>query len=83
MDLEIINKPPNGGNVKDKLKDEIANDHGKEEYPEEDLHIEQQEDDLGDSSYLKKFILINYFCIKLFLVGEYDDPKNQGIAERN
>jgi hypothetical protein len=49
MDLEIINRPPNNGNVKDKLKDEIANDHGKEEYPEEDLHIEQQEDDLGDS----------------------------------
>lgn len=49
MDLEIINRPANGGNVKDKLKDEIANDHGKEEYPEEDLHIEQQEDDLGDS----------------------------------
>lgn len=49
MDLEIINRPPNGGNVKDKLKDEIANDHGQE-YPEEDLHIEQQDgDDLGDS----------------------------------
>jgi hypothetical protein len=47
MDLEIINRPVN---VKDKLKDEIANDHGKEEpgYME-DLHIEQQEDDLGDS----------------------------------
>lgn len=48
MDLEII-RPQNGVNVKDKLKDEIKNDHGKEEYQEEDLHIEQQEDDLGDS----------------------------------
>jgi hypothetical protein len=48
MDLEIINRP--GNNMKDKLKDEIANDHGKEDtYNEEDLHIEQQEDDLGDS----------------------------------
>lgn len=47
MDLEII-RPPNF--VKDKLKDEIKNDHGKEDYQEEeDLHIEQQEDDLGDS----------------------------------
>lgn len=52
MDLEILNRPANGGNVKDKLKDEIENDHGKEEYPEEDLHIEQQEDDLGDSKLI-------------------------------
>jgi hypothetical protein len=48
MDLEIINRP-----VKDKLNklnEEIANDHGKEEAYLEDLHIEQQqEDDLGDS----------------------------------
>lgn len=51
MDLEIINRPPNGSNNnnKDKLKVEIANDHGKEE-EYEDLHIEQQDgDDLGDS----------------------------------
>jgi hypothetical protein len=47
MDLEII-RPQNNANVKDKLKDEIKNDHGKEDYQEEDLHIEQQEDDLGD-----------------------------------
>lgn len=46
MDLEII-RPQNM--IKDKLKDEIKNDHGKEDYQEEDLHIEQQEDDLGDS----------------------------------
>jgi hypothetical protein len=70
MDLEIINRPPNNGNVKDKLKDEIANDHGKEdgEYPEEDLHIQEQQD-LDDLD-----------------IGEYDDLKalkNQGVAERN
>lgn len=48
MDLEII-RPQNGVNAKDtKLKDEIRNDHGKEDYQEEDLHIEPQEDDLGD-----------------------------------
>jgi hypothetical protein len=47
-DEDLIIRPPNGVNVKDKLKDEIRNDHGKEDYQEEDLHIEQQEDDLGD-----------------------------------
>lgn len=54
MDLEII-RPQN--NVKDKLKDEIKNDHGKEDYQEEDLHLaEQQEDDLGDSKFSKLII---------------------------
>ncbi|KAG5681747.1 hypothetical protein PVAND_011156 [Polypedilum vanderplanki] len=48
MDLEIINRPP--VNMKDKLKDEIANDHGKEE-AYLDLHIEQQEDDLDIGEY--------------------------------
>jgi hypothetical protein len=50
MDLEIINRP----GVKDKLNDEIAGDHGKEEdgYPE-DLHMveganQEENDDLGD-----------------------------------
>lgn len=71
MDLEIINRPANAGNVK--LNDEIQGDHGKEPdgYPDEieDLRIEgqQEPDDLGD-------------------VGEYDDPKalqKGGAAERN
>lgn len=66
MDLEIINRPANGGNVKDKLKDEIANDHGKEDGYLEDLHMQEQPDpdeDLGDSQYfiflkaLKTFFL--------------------------
>lgn len=68
MDLEIINRPANGGNIKDKLKDEIANDHGKEEaYPEEDLHLEQQDEDLGDIGEY----------------DDPNALKNQGIAERN
>lgn len=68
MDLEIINRPPNNGNTKDKLKDEIANDHGKEEaYPEEDLHLEQQDEDLGDIGEY----------------DDPNALKNQGIAERN
>ncbi|XP_070495926.1 interaptin isoform X1 [Chironomus tepperi] len=68
MDLEIINRPANGGNVKDKLKDEIANDHGKEEaYAEEDLHLEQQDEDLGDIGEY----------------DDPNALKNQGIAERN
>lgn len=53
MDLEIINRP-NG--PKDKLNDEIENDHGKEPddgYPGmEDLHMiegqQEENDDLGD-----------------------------------
>ena len=68
MDLEIINRPANGGNNKDKLKDEIANDHGKEEaYAEEDLHLEQQDEDLGDIGEY----------------DDPNALKNQGIAERN
>ncbi|CAH1722542.1 unnamed protein product [Chironomus riparius] len=68
MDLEIINRPPNNGNVKDKLKDEIANDHGKEEaYAEEDLHLEQQDEDLGDIGEY----------------DDPNALKNQGVAERN
>lgn len=68
MDLEIINRPGNSGNVKDKLKDEIANDHGKEEaYAEEDLHLEQQDEDLGDIGEY----------------DDPNALKNQGIAERN
>ena len=68
MDLEIINRPANGANVKDKLKDEIANDHGKEEaYAEEDLHLEQQDEDLGDIGEY----------------DDPNALKNQGIAERN
>jgi len=61
MDLEIINRPVNGGVGKDKLNEEIAADHGKEPdgYPdemEEDLHIDGQQehdepDDLGDGEF--------------------------------
>lgn len=67
MDLEIINRPVNGGNIKDKLKDEIANDHGKEEAYPEDLHLEQQDEDLGDIGEY----------------DDPNALKNQGIAERN
>jgi hypothetical protein len=54
MDLEII-RPANG--VKDKLNDEIAGDHGKEDgYPEMDLHMiegqVEENDDLGDGEVL-------------------------------
>lgn len=55
MDLEIINRPGNDG-VKDRLRDEIANDHGKEAGYPEDLHMiegqNEENDDLGDGEFV-------------------------------
>jgi hypothetical protein len=72
-------------NKNEKLLKEIEGDHGKE-YPDEledDLPMDGQAEDQGDGEFLISKSCGFYDHLFVVTVGEYDDPKAQGVAERN
>lgn len=84
---DILHNSRRSGNADTKLRNEVVGDHGKEgdHYNDEDLRIEGQNEEEGDSKPLSfKSVLILLKQSIYLSVGDYDDPNamKQGPAER-